>query len=435
MRRYLKLAVPALLGGALLALLMARPGQANLPGIVGPTFNLTARAGRVLTPDPNSIFIWGFADGGGLAQYPGPTLIVNQGDVVTVNLTNTLGVPVSIVFPGHEATATGGAPGLLTQEAAPGGGLVSYTFTATNAGTFIYHSGTRPDLQIEMGLFGALIVQPAVMPYHHEYLFLESEMDSRVHELVETGRLAEVDNTEWFSNYWLLNGRCAPDTMLPDFFPLLPNQPYGCMPMAHPGHPMLMRIVNAGRQFHPFHPHGNHMRVIARDGRPLTSGLGADLDLSYEDFTTTVVPGGTADAVFVWTGEKLGWDVFGHAQDRDDPPLGNWPGPEDVDHNGNGVFDNAALSPDEYAPDHGKPFPVVLPGALDLTFGAHYSGSPFLGASGVLPPGQGGFNPTSGFFFMWHSHKEKEMTNNNIFPGGMMAMMLVVPPGAAMPGH
>ena len=37
---------------------------------------------------------------------------------------------------------------------------VSYTFTAGEPGTYQYHSGTRPDLQVEMGMYGALIVRP-----------------------------------------------------------------------------------------------------------------------------------------------------------------------------------------------------------------------------------------------------------------------------------
>ena len=57
------------------------------------------------------------------------------------------------------------------------------------------------------------------------------------------------------------------------------------------------------------------------------------------------------------------------------------------------------------------------------------SGSPFLGSSGSLPPGQGGLNPNGGYFFMWHSHTEKEMTNYDIFPGGMMTMLIVEAPG------
>jgi FtsP/CotA-like multicopper oxidase with cupredoxin domain len=56
-------------------------------------------------------------------QVPGPTLIVTEGQSITVNLTNQLPTPAgntSILFPGFNVTATGGVTGLLTQEAAPG---------------------------------------------------------------------------------------------------------------------------------------------------------------------------------------------------------------------------------------------------------------------------------------------------------------------------
>ncbi len=64
-------------------------------------------------------------------QVPGPTLIVTQGQTVTVTLTNGLPAAAgntSILFPGFNVTTTGGVAGLLTQEAAPGG-TVTYTFT------------------------------------------------------------------------------------------------------------------------------------------------------------------------------------------------------------------------------------------------------------------------------------------------------------------
>ena len=53
-------------------------------------------------------------------------------------------------------------------------------------------------------------------------------------------------------------------------------------------------------------------------------------------------------------------------------------------------------------------------------------GSSSRGGVGALPPGEGGFNP-GGFMYMWHSHNEKEIINNNIFPGGMLTMVLVMP--------
>ena len=109
-------------------------------------------------------------------QVPGPTLIVKEGDTVTVTLTNNLPAAAgntSILFPGFQVCAgtltgstcapSGGVPGLMTQEAASGG-TVTYQFKATTPGTHSYYSGTQSDLQIEMGLFGALIVLPANTP-------------------------------------------------------------------------------------------------------------------------------------------------------------------------------------------------------------------------------------------------------------------------------
>jgi hypothetical protein len=48
--------------------------------------------------------------------------------------------------------------------------------------------------------------------------------------------------------------------------------------------------------------------------------------------------------------------------------------------------------------------------------------------TGTTPPsGTIANSPSSeaGFAFMWHSHNEREITTNNIFPGGMLMMMLV----------
>src|SRR5258708_10538941 len=94
-------------------------------------------------------------------QIPSPTLIVHEGDTVTVTLTNNLPKGIgntSLVFPGFTVTTTGGVPGLLTSEAANGGGTVTYSFVATTPGTRAYYSGTQSDLQVEMGIYGAIVV-------------------------------------------------------------------------------------------------------------------------------------------------------------------------------------------------------------------------------------------------------------------------------------
>jgi len=405
--------------GTVLTVCMGLPkAHAVIHGVTGTTFDFSAKAGLISMSDGGSYSMWGYAEDPNEMQYPGPTMIVDEDVPITVNLTNTLSVPVSIVFPGQTGViATGGSPGLLTSEADPNGGTVSYSFTPTEPGTYIYHSGTNPELQIEMGLVGALIVRPTGAPgqayahpdsaYDREVLFLFTEIDPNVHDMVGQGSIDQVDLTQWFPVYWFLNGRCAPDTMLAANTPLLPYQPYNCMPMIHPGEKLLLRIVSAGRDAHPYHTHGNNFDVIATDGRMLQSAPGAGSDLSYSDFTISVPPGGTADALFTWTGEKLGWDIYGH--DPNDP-----------------------MEPGEYAPDHGKPFPVTLPNLQDLTFGGMWSGSPFLGTLGALPPAEGGNNPNAGYTYMWHSHNEKELCNYDIFPGGLMTMLIVEAPSVVI---
>ncbi|OGV41178.1 MAG: hypothetical protein A2X46_07455 [Lentisphaerae bacterium GWF2_57_35] len=397
-------------------------------GIDGPNFTFTAKDGHINTSDGNSIYMWGYAQGSGpgaVMQYPGPTMIVNQGDVVTVTLYNELPVPTSLTFPGQNVSASGGTAGLLTQEApavgAPGG-PVTYTFTATEPGTYLYYSGTQWDLQNEMGLVGALIVRPtgfdsetivgrrayehADSQYDQEFLFFLTDMDEKIHDQVELQVLQrqpiEVDMTTWYHQYWFINGRSGMDTVLPAGATWLPNQPYDGMAVFHPGDRVLMRVIGAGREAHPFHFHGNHALVIARDGRPLSSSPGAGADLAYKQFTTPSAPGTTYDQIYTWTGAGLGWDIYGHTSTND------------------------ALQPFEYEPDHGKPFPVKLPPEQDITFGQMYSGSPFMGAIGTLPPGEGGFNPGA-FFYMWHSHNERELCDGNIFPGGMLTFAIILP--------
>jgi hypothetical protein len=178
---------------------------------------------------------------------------------------------------------------------------------------------------------------------------------------------------------------------------------------------------------HPFHHHGNHSRLLAVDGRMLLNSNGNLAGPLL--FTIPSVPGETADAIFEWTGKDLGWDMYGSDIARE--------------HSCNGItmYDpvtqikrtdatSDGFDPDthEYCPDHGKEIPVTLPDLTNLAFGGFYSGSPYLGFLGSLPPGEGGLNPDAGFAFMWHSHTERELVNNDVFPGGMMTMMIVEAP-------
>src|SRR6266851_4784373 len=109
-----------------MASLFTATAYASAPGITGPTFNLTAAPAYLTQPDGQAVYSWGYGCTGGAAsgyapaaitgtfcnvmQVPGPTLIVTEGQSVSVTLTN--GLPTSagntsILFPGFNVTSTG----------------------------------------------------------------------------------------------------------------------------------------------------------------------------------------------------------------------------------------------------------------------------------------------------------------------------------------
>jgi FtsP/CotA-like multicopper oxidase with cupredoxin domain len=521
MKMKIRVAIARLIPAAMaaVALLAGYPTHAATPGITGPSFTLMAKDSYISQPDGAMIYSWGYGcqasvsfapaaiPGGNCStmQIPGPTLIVHEGDSVSVTLQNNLPAAAgntSILFPGFQVMTTGGAPGLLTQEAQHGGS-VTYTFTATTPGTRAYYSGTQGDLQIEMGLYGAIIVLPNTVPtgvgchsvggnlpdgqadyrlaasaydhpgscYDREYLFQFSEIDPKIHSQAQaqvsvacasSAGCMNVATENYHPAYFMINGRSMPDDMDPNYAAEYPHQPYNGNPHMHPGELVLLRIIGQGRWQHPFHEHGNHVRILARDGNLILSQTPAATALAPRPlagpllFTTTTTPGLAMDGIFYWTGKGLNWDVYGHALNSlyTDQAFPNYLGkPVVCTPDANGYYTADPLAPNyyEWCADHNKalekaPFgqvasngPVTLPDPNILTNGAWFGGSAYLGpdattravgSTGTTPPSGTVANPPTteaGFAFMWHSHNEREITTNNIFPGGMMMMMLVDP--------
>ena len=472
------LSLAAVAGG-----LAAMTSTAAVHGITGgantPIFNLQASEANISQPDGAVIYSWGYgctaAPTGFTAgvtstgscpamQLPGPTMVVTEGDRVTVNLTNNLPAAAgktSIVFPGFTVTTSAGtSDGILTREAAKGA-TVTYTFTAGKPGTYAYHSGTQADVQIEMGMFGAIVVIPNASTattancssnqgayslaksayglkdscYDREYLFQFSELSSKIHDQVK----AQVDacssdcpqisviTEPYHPNYFLVNGRSMPDDMEINYSPSFPNQPYNGNPHMHPGELVLMRVIGQGRWQHPFHFHGNHARVLARDANPLLSASDATKLAGPILFTIPTVSGQTVDAIFTWTGQGLNWDVQGtQPHTCNGKALPATPGAVSAQSTG---FDP---NTHEYCLDHGKPIPVTPPDPSIVVNGQWYAGTPYLGLQLVgnqtpEAPGTLNQNPQGGYAYMWHSHNEREITTNDVFPGGMMMMLLIDP--------
>ncbi len=505
---------------AVLALLLAASAHAAAPGITGTSFSLNAGTGYSSQPDGELVYSWGYGCTTGFTptyapaafasigfcpttmQLPGPTLVVKENTPITVTLTNSLPTPAgntSILFPGAATvTTSGGVPGLLTAEATQTT-TVTYIVTYTTAGTYSYYSGTQPDLQIEMGLFGAVVVLPtttytnctatetgrvdyrlAQSAYDHnlscydrEYLIQWSEMDPKIHSqaLAQVTALSactalgpgcslNVITEPYHPNYFLVNGRSMPDNMDANYAPNYPNQPYNGNPHMHPGELVLVRYIGQGHWQHPFHEHGNHVHVLGRDGHLLVSQTNPALLAGRMEFNTDTTPGQAAEGIFYWSGKGLGWDILGHTNRSSAsgaiatcvPDVNGYytkaSGATPPVYSGNTMVSGDA-NYYEWCADHNHPLeanptgdvggggPATLPDPLVVTNGLWYNGTPYMGPNAVLrskgptplPPGSPSQNPTaeSGIAFMWHSHNEREITTNDVFPGGMLMIMLVDP--------
>ena len=354
----------------------------------GPDFSLTAQAGYIQMSDMNTMYMWSY--GSPAFQHPGPVLCVNEGDSVTVTLQNSLpyGLSTSIIFPGQENIL---ANGVLAQPEFDGGGMltslttsaangasVTYSFIASRPGTFIYESGTDTKAQVPMGLFGALIVRPALgsdRVYNRtdsqftpteEFLALLSEVDPYQHYAWEAGLLqgSNYNLNNYRARYWLINGRGFPDSIADNNATWLPTQPYGALARIYPydaathPYPAVERFINVGSEEYPFHPHGQNGLVIGRDGYALEGPAGEDL--SFEKFDVNIGPGQTWDVLFKW---------------------------HDAEN---------------YSP--ANPVQVTLPDLTNLTIGMFYSGSPYLGQMETMPPGISTLNQCGEYYIISHNH-------------------------------
>jgi FtsP/CotA-like multicopper oxidase with cupredoxin domain len=290
----LVVAVALMAGASVLAAPQAAPAIENLnlaravpvsqTIAAGPkTFDLCATTGTV-TLAGASVPIWGFVSGStctaGEATLPGPELRAVAGDSVTINLTNTLTTATSILIPGQVFSATTGTLGTFAAEAAANGGTASYEFIAQE-GTYLYESGTNADIQVAMGLYGALIVEPAVSglayglyAYNQDEVLVLGEIDP-----VLNANPSGFDMLDYHPVYWLINGQAYPD---------VPNM------VATPESSLLLRYLNAGYHNLSMTLLGRHQSVIARNGYQAPSATSVVAEI--------IPAGATADMIVDTTG-------------------------------------------------------------------------------------------------------------------------------------
>src|SRR5213083_3462127 len=92
---------------------------------------------------------------------PGPTLHVDQGSQITVQVTNDGDVEATVHWHGLRLENRYDGVPHETQEPIPIGGTFTYQLQFPDAGVYWYHPHVREDYGLEMGLYGTIVVEPA----------------------------------------------------------------------------------------------------------------------------------------------------------------------------------------------------------------------------------------------------------------------------------
>ncbi|MFD5323169.1 multicopper oxidase family protein [Streptomyces sp. NPDC127092] len=120
-------------------------------------FTLTAQEAKVRLASGRTVDAWSFN-----GQIPGPELRMKQGELVEITLVNKLkDTPVSTHW--HGLDVPNGEDGVagVTQDAVQPGGTYTYRFRVKERGTFWYHSHQSSSEQVQRGLFGPMVIDPA----------------------------------------------------------------------------------------------------------------------------------------------------------------------------------------------------------------------------------------------------------------------------------
>ena len=104
-----------------------------------------------IAPD-RTVSAWGYE-----GAVPGPTIVAHVGDTLVAHLVNNLPEPTSIHWHGLRLPAPMDGTQLVQRLVQPGEAF-DYRFDLPDAGTFWYHSHANETVQIERGLYGALVV-------------------------------------------------------------------------------------------------------------------------------------------------------------------------------------------------------------------------------------------------------------------------------------
>ncbi len=233
----------------------------------------------------------------GPVESPGPVLEVPKtSKLLQIRLKNGLEEVTSLVIPGQIASmspktfvdGTGRSRVKSFDIEVPASGGKRWYEWELRPGTYLYHSGSHPQVQVQMGLYGAVKKDAAKVDvydplkpnrnlrtaytdkdnkrirYNNEALLLFSEIDPALHLKVDTG------DKDTIAGGWFAGPKSTLDYN-PTYY-LVNGQPFSSLgnsiSAGVQGQKTLLRMLNAGLKTHVPTINGSYMDIIAEDGFP-----------------------------------------------------------------------------------------------------------------------------------------------------------------------
>ncbi len=315
--------------------------------LAGGTLYMAATDGYITVPgrEDDPLYIFGFIpvpndtvanlenEFKGRAQHVAPILDTTEGTDVYVKLTNLGLIQRPDLVDSHTIHWHGfrtptalfdGVPEVSI--AVPVNRQFTYFYRPHNAGTYMYHCHFEDVEHVQMGMTSVVFVRPAAhlnwayndssTAFDRHVAILLNEIWNKFHD--GDRDIQESIPTDYDPQWFTLNGRCYPQTVLPNDDPTLApglriltenanngdseaSQPVSALIQANPGERVLLRLANLGYQQHAMELPGIPMQVIGQDATFL--GPNTSLGVTYDDrrYTTNTLyigPGEARDVLF-----------------------------------------------------------------------------------------------------------------------------------------
>ena len=259
------------------------PGASPTPGKVTPDISFRRGIymyGSMRMDDGNSVTIWGFTDGTGFGMssggtFPSPAIRVTEGQIVHTILSVEMHWMHTIHHHGIEPSMENDGVGHYSWDVY--GETYTYQWRASNAGTYFYHCHTHTVLHAEMGMYGALIIDPKPTPGDPAGT-KRAFYNGPKYDVEAIWACDEIDPA-WHNKDWAA-GSCGGDVGLnnlnPKYFIItgvdgansaLTNTKVAVNMKV--GQTLLVRYINAGYYPQKIDFGGLTASVVASDGRPL----------------------------------------------------------------------------------------------------------------------------------------------------------------------